>query len=751
MNSSSADIKIGAALSASVGNIINTIKKNAGGISASSKNNVGKKLTQKKSNPSKQEAGVSLSVSISENVDSAFEMIEQKKDALSKLLTGIPVGTSLTETVDNTFGALEDKKEAVSELLSGIPVGASLSETVGNTFAALESKKEALGEILSGIPMGTTLSDGVDGAFDFLTEKSEIIQEQLGGLSLGGVSTGDLFTSLDAATEKAGGFGGLIKNIGSEFSAIGNVFKGGGKKDSGPKGKTTEPEDPETLLSGYKSALSGFKSEMNIEVPEHFKEIGNDLLALTARTPIAAKGMGKMMSAVKGVTSASQKFKAIKGSVARIGESFGVTGEQAKTFMASLFPSLGPLGEKLGSVLQPMKETWNQAKALGTAASESWKTASEGYSFLKQNVTSANAVMLKNSAITVASAAKNRMLAASTWAVGAAQRAVSVVTKVWTFFQWGLNAAMLANPIGLIIAGVVALGGLAFVIFKQWKPIVGFFTGIIGFIGDIFTSLWGIIGGVFNSLWEIIGGVITSIVEGIKSIPFIGTILSFFGSDDEDEKEKDKKPEIGSEVKKSAVKKDKVKAKVKKGDKDTPEVGAEVKKASKKRGKEKSGTSKRSKPGATQSKKKSKIGSKGSVDAVNKKNVIDLNKRRKAASKAGKNKKKTIGNKKTLMAGKALEKSSAKVVDFDKQKKKRGIGKKKTAPKVVEKKFVEQNRSKQSIQKTASGDVAVSFTGDININATDGKIDQPSFISQIEEAMNEIRWRNSERSFSDVG
>ncbi len=737
MNSSSADIKIGAALSASVGNIINTIKNNTGGISVSSKNSVGKKLTQKKSNLSKQEAGVSLSVSISENVDSAFEVIEQKKDALSKLLTGIPVGTSLSETVDNTFAALESKKDAVSELLTGIPVGATLSETVDNTFAALESKKDALGELLSGMPMGATLSDGVDGAFDFLTEKSEMIQEQLGGLSLGGVSTSDLFTSLDAATEKAGGFGGLIKNIGSEFGTIGNAFKGGGKKDSSPKGKTSEPENPEALLSGYKSTLSGFKSEMNIEVPEHFKEIGNDLLALTARTPIAAKGMGKMMSAVKGVTSASQKFKAIKGSVARIGKSFGVTGEQAKTFMVSLFPSLGPLGEKLGSVLQPMKETWNQAKALGTAASESWKTASEGYSFLKQNVTGANAVMLKNSAITVASAAKNRMLAASTWAVGAAQRAVSVVTKVWTFFQWGLNAAMLANPIGLIIAGVVALGGLAFVIFKKWKPIVGFFTGIIGFIGDIFKSLWGTIGGVFNSLWDLIGGVITSIVEGIKSIPFIGTILSFFGSDDEDDKkEKETKPEVGAEVKKTTAKK----AKVKKGDGTTPDVGAEVKKSAKRRSKTKNSTNKLSKPGATQSKKKNKIGSKSAENAVSKNNVIDLNKKRKAAKK------------KTLMAGKALKKSSAKVVDFEKQKKKRGSGKKKTAPKVFDKKFEKQNESKQSIQKTASsGDVSVSFTGDIHINATDGQIDKESFIAQIEEAISEINWRNSERSFSDVG
>lgn len=58
--------------------------------------------------------------------------------------------------------------------------------------------------------------------------------------------------------------------------------------------------------------------------------------------------------------------------------------------------------------------------------------------------------------------------------------ASAVGTKAMAAAQWALNAAMLANPIGLIIAGITALGAAIAGILAYWDDIKAFF----GFFGD---------------------------------------------------------------------------------------------------------------------------------------------------------------------------------------------------------------------------------------------------------------------------
>lgn len=54
----------------------------------------------------------------------------------------------------------------------------------------------------------------------------------------------------------------------------------------------------------------------------------------------------------------------------------------------------------------------------------------------------------------------------------------AVAAKVAAAAQWVWNAALSANPIGLVIGGVVALGAAALALRKYWEPIKGFFKGI---------------------------------------------------------------------------------------------------------------------------------------------------------------------------------------------------------------------------------------------------------------------------------
>jgi hypothetical protein len=84
--------------------------------------------------------------------------------------------------------------------------------------------------------------------------------------------------------------------------------------------------------------------------------------------------------------------------------------------------------------------------AIGKAIAASWQ-------FIAVNAKVTTAIIVdgaKQSAVWVAQTAK--LIAQRT-----AMLAVSVATKAWAAAQWLLNAAMAANPLGLVIAGLVAL------------------------------------------------------------------------------------------------------------------------------------------------------------------------------------------------------------------------------------------------------------------------------------------------------
>jgi len=62
-------------------------------------------------------------------------------------------------------------------------------------------------------------------------------------------------------------------------------------------------------------------------------------------------------------------------------------------------------------------------------------------------------------------------------AMVAAQVAWGAITKTVTAAQWLLNAALLANPIGLVIAGIAALIAAGVLLYKNWDKITAFFSG----------------------------------------------------------------------------------------------------------------------------------------------------------------------------------------------------------------------------------------------------------------------------------
>ncbi|MCE5314179.1 MAG: tape measure protein [Armatimonadota bacterium] len=121
--------------------------------------------------------------------------------------------------------------------------------------------------------------------------------------------------------------------------------------------------------------------------------------------------------------------------------------------------------------------------------------------------------------------------------------AVAAAQKVWAGAQWLVNAAMNANPIGLIIAGVLALATGVYLLVKNWKKVKsallgawhwfvkfategpGRFIPIIGQIGQIAKNwdkvkkaalaVWNALKKVWDIVNKIGGKVITAVVRTV--------------------------------------------------------------------------------------------------------------------------------------------------------------------------------------------------------------------------------------------
>lgn len=98
--------------------------------------------------------------------------------------------------------------------------------------------------------------------------------------------------------------------------------------------------------------------------------------------------------------------------------------------------------------------------------------------------------------------------------------AVSAATKAWAAVQWVLNAAMSANPIGLVviaIAGLIAAGAW---LVQNWDEIAAWWNDLWGGIAAWAVEKWDAITGTITGAWDsIISGITgfgVSILSGLQ-------------------------------------------------------------------------------------------------------------------------------------------------------------------------------------------------------------------------------------------
>lgn len=99
--------------------------------------------------------------------------------------------------------------------------------------------------------------------------------------------------------------------------------------------------------------------------------------------------------------------------------------------------------------------------------------------------------------------------AVSAWT--AATTLAAAATKIWAGIQWLWNAAMSANPIGLVIAGIAALVAAMVIAYKKSDTFRAVVDGAFRAVGAAFSWLWGAAKAVFGWLrdhWYLIAGIL---------------------------------------------------------------------------------------------------------------------------------------------------------------------------------------------------------------------------------------------------
>lgn len=85
-----------------------------------------------------------------------------------------------------------------------------------------------------------------------------------------------------------------------------------------------------------------------------------------------------------------------------------------------------------------------------------------------------------------------------------------------------VGTAIMATPIGLLVAAIAALVAVGLLVYKYWKPIKGFF---LGFWQGLTAALQPVLHG-----FSMLGGLLSGLAKAAYSIPVIGTALRLLGS-----------------------------------------------------------------------------------------------------------------------------------------------------------------------------------------------------------------------------
>lgn len=267
------------------------------------------------------------------------------------------------------------------------------------------------------------------------------------------------------------------------------------------KAGDTLNDNTASSVEGFKRKASEMASNLAAKAIPHLEKLGRGFAGLPGPAQAAIAGLGGLAVAAGPISNTVDGVKNLA------------------THAKSLGSSMASAGTKMGSAAS---KATTLATNLGRTAASGAKSAIVG---------------IGNAAKTAGAAALSGAKSLGTWALASAKSAASaiasaaaivgqkvamiagkVATGVATAAQWLWNAALTANPIGLVIAAIVGIVAALVLAYNKVGWFRAFVDAAFRMIGNVVKSVVGFISRNWSTLFTIISAPIRTAVAIVRTI-----------------------------------------------------------------------------------------------------------------------------------------------------------------------------------------------------------------------------------------
>jgi TP901 family phage tail tape measure protein len=413
-----------------------------------------------------------------------------------------------------------------------LPAAAELAADAMNSFGLSAQQMPHIADLIAGAANASSISVG-----DFGQSLKQVgAVAKLAGLSFD--DTAVAIALMGKAGIKGSDAGTSLKTMLSNlqpvtkkqidlFKELGLVTADGTNQFFDQHGKIKSLADISQILNTATSKMTQQQKLMALEMI-----FGSDAIrAAAVLTGEGKKGFEDMATAMGKVTAQEVAAKRLDNTAGAIEQLKGSAETAAISLGTALLPALTKIAKALTQAAN-----WFNGLSAGT----------------KETITNvalvtAGILLLVGTAVKIfqfAKAVQAVVIAMKAWTIWT--NIVKAATAAWTAVQWALNAALFANPIGLIILAVLALIAVIVLIATKttwfqtlWRVVWGAIKTAAGAVADwfmnsvvpLFKSAWDKISGFFNAAWKVIKGILDFFIGGFRLWwSIVGPIIRGIGS-----------------------------------------------------------------------------------------------------------------------------------------------------------------------------------------------------------------------------
>jgi len=379
-----------------------------------------------------------------------------------------------------------------NEIISATPGMLNLAQAAGSDLAGTA---DIASNILSGFSLKADEMGRVGDVLSATFTTSNTTLQMLGDTLK---YAAPVASSAGASIEQVAAMAGLLGNVGIQGSMAGTALRAAFLRLSAP------PKVAADALANLGVEVKDLDGNLR-SVPELLQELAQatEGLGSAERAEAIKQIFGSEASA--GLTELLKQAGsgALDSYIQQLQQAKGTADTMAKKMSATSAGSLKRLGSALESVAISIGSMLLPTIAAGArlfAGMASWVSgAAQEYPWLTKVIVGATVGLVALKVTAIAGAYAFTFLKGGVLSLVTAYRTLSagiamaqlgmarmnilsalsaVRMGVVTAAQWALNVAMTANPIGLIVVGIAALAGAAFMLIKYWEPIGEFFSGL---------------------------------------------------------------------------------------------------------------------------------------------------------------------------------------------------------------------------------------------------------------------------------